>query len=196
MTQLSRLLENPDQQHWKVAIHVLKYLKGTRCLGIVYNGNKGKVELTAYTDVDWGSNLGDRRSVSGTMMMISGAPGVFRSKYQRTVALISAEAEYIVLGQCTQEVLWTRTMLKDLGHEQGVATQVLEDNQGAIALASNAGYNARTKHVDIKHHFIRENVSRDMIDVNYVSTKDQLADMLTKGLGTKRRSVQAESSPR
>ncbi|OWZ24413.1 polyprotein [Phytophthora megakarya] len=154
VTQLSRFLENPPTA-WKAAIRVLRYLKGTRDLGIVYNGNKGKVELTAYTDADWGSNLDDRRSVSGTMMMISGAPVVFKSKYQRTVALSSAEAEYMALSQCTQEVLWTRAMLKDLGHEQVGATQVLEDNQGAIALASNAGYNARTKHVDIKHHFIR-----------------------------------------
>ncbi|OWZ20507.1 polyprotein [Phytophthora megakarya] len=120
------------------------------------------------------------------MMMSSRVLVVFKSKYQRTVALSSAEAEYMALSQCTQEVLWTRAMLKDLGHEQVGATQVLVDNRGAIALASNAGYNARTIHMDIKHHIIRENVTRDIIDVNYVSTKDLLADMLTKGLGTKR----------
>ncbi|OWZ13835.1 polyprotein [Phytophthora megakarya] len=186
VTQLSRFLENPGQQHWKAAIRVLRYLKGTRDLGIVYNGNKGKVELTAYTDADWGSNLDDRRSVSGTMVMISGAPVVFKSKYQRMVVLSSAEAVYMALCQCTQEVLWTRAMLKDLVHKQVGATQVFEDNQNAIAVESNAGYNATTKHMDIKHHFIRENVARDIIDVNYVSTKDQLADMLMKGLGTKR----------
>ncbi|OWZ03764.1 polyprotein [Phytophthora megakarya] len=72
-------------------------------------------------------------------------------------------------------------MLMDMDHEQ-----VWEDNQGAIALESNAGYNARIKHVDIKHHFIRANVARDVIEVNYVPTNDQLADKLTKGLGTKR----------
>ncbi|OWZ06003.1 polyprotein [Phytophthora megakarya] len=186
VTQLSRFLENPGQQHWKAAIRVLRYLKSTRELAIVYNGIKGKVELSAYTDADWGSNLDDRRSVSGTMVMISGAPVIFKSKYQRTVALSSAEAEYMALSLCTQEVLWTRAMLKDMGHEQVGATQVWEDNQGAIALASNAGYNARTKHVDIKHHFIRENVARAVVEVNYIPTKDQLADMLTKGLGTKR----------
>ncbi|OWY94167.1 polyprotein, partial [Phytophthora megakarya] len=177
VTQLSRFLENPGQQHWKAAIRV-----STRELGIVYNGIKGKVELCAYTDADWGSNLDDRRSVSGTMIMISGAPIIFKSKYQRTVVPISAEAEYMALSLCTQEVLWARAMLKDMGHEQVGATQVWEDNQGAIALASNAGYNARTKHVDIKHHFIRENVARDVTEVNYIPMKDQLADMLTKGL--------------
>ena len=82
----------------------------------------------------------------------------------------------MALSLCTQEVLWVRAMLKDLGHEQLRATLVWEDNQGAIGLANNAGYNARTKHVDIRNHFIRENVARDIIVVEYVSTEDQLAD--------------------
>ncbi|KAE8970121.1 hypothetical protein PR001_g27300, partial [Phytophthora rubi] len=166
VTQLSRFLENPGQQHWKAAIRVLRYLKSTKDLGIIYNSNDGNVMLEAYTDADWGSNLDDRRSVSGIMIMIGGAP----------------------------EVLWTRAMLKDLGHEQVGATQVWEDNQGAIALASNAGYNARTKHVDIRHHFIRENVARDIVTVDYVGTEKQLADMLTKALGTKRLRFLVEAS--
>ncbi|KAE9212782.1 hypothetical protein PF004_g15533 [Phytophthora fragariae] len=194
VTQLSQFLENPGQQHWKAAIRVLRYLKTTKDFGIVYSGNNGKAVLEVYTDADWGSNLDGRRSVSGIMMMIGGAPGVFKSKYQRTVGLSSAEAEYMALSLCTQEVLWTRATLKDLGHEQVGATQVWEDNQGAIALASNAGYNARTKHVDIRHHYIRENVARDIITVDYVGTEDQLADLLTKALGTKRLKFLVEAS--
>ncbi|OWZ13873.1 polyprotein [Phytophthora megakarya] len=118
------------------------------------------------------------------MTTISGRPVVFKSKYQRTVALSSAEVQYMALCQCTQEVLCTRAMLKNLGHEKVGATHVLEDNQGAIALASKAGYNARTKNVDIKSHFIRENVAQAIINVNYVSTNDQRADILAKGQGT------------
>ncbi|KAE8880335.1 Retrovirus-related Pol polyprotein from transposon TNT 1-94 [Phytophthora fragariae] len=194
VTQLSRFLENPGQQHWKAAIRVLRYLKSTKDLGIIYNSNDCKVMLEAYTDAHWGSNLDDRRLVSGIMTMIGSAPVVFKSKYQRTVALSSAEAEYMALSQCTQEVMWTRAMLKDLGHEQVGATQVWEDNQGVIALASNAGYNARTKHVDIRHRFIRENVARDIAKVDYVGTEDQLADLLTKALGTKRLRFLVEAS--
>lgn len=110
---------------------------------------------------------------------------MFKSKFQRTVALSTAEAEYMALSLCTQEVLWTRAMLKDMGKEQKEATQVWEDNQGAIALAQNSGYHARTKHVDIKHHFTRENVENGTIKIDYVDTKQQLADMMTKALGTK-----------
>ncbi|KAE9027682.1 hypothetical protein PR003_g11251 [Phytophthora rubi] len=76
-------------------------------------------------------------------------------------------------------------MPKDVGVEQQNATQIWEDNQGAIALAQNAGYNARTKHVDIRHHFIREEVERGAVTVDYVDTKHQLADILIKALGTK-----------
>ena len=102
------------------------------------------------------------------------------------VTLSSAKAEYVTLGLCTQEVLWVRAMLKDLGHEQVGATWIWEDNQGTIGLASSAGCNTRTKHVDIRHHFIRENVSRDIITVKHKSTVDQLLGMITKALRTKR----------
>jgi hypothetical protein len=89
----------------------------------------------------------------------------------------------MALSRCVQEVLWTRAMLTDMGALQRNATTIWEDNQGAIALAQNAGYHARTKHVDVRHHFIRENVERGTVE--YVDTKNQLADILTKALGTK-----------
>uniref|UniRef100_H3H5K8 Reverse transcriptase Ty1/copia-type domain-containing protein n=1 Tax=Phytophthora ramorum TaxID=164328 RepID=H3H5K8_PHYRM len=175
VTQLSRFLENPGQQHWNAAVRVLRYLKSTRQHGIIYEGGTGSVRLTAFSDADWGSNLDDRRSVSGVIVVIGNAPVVFKSKFQRTMAL----------SLCVQEVLWTRAMLKDMGAFQRNATTIWEDNQGAIALAQNAGYHARTKHVDIRHHFIRENVERGTVTVEYVDTKNQLADILTKALGTK-----------
>ncbi|GMG18299.1 unnamed protein product [Phytophthora fragariaefolia] len=117
--------------------------------------------------------------------MLGNAPVVFKSKFQRTVALSPAEAEYMVLSLYVQEVFWTRAMLTDMGKEQHEPTQIWEDNQGAIAVAQNAGYHARTNHVDIRHHFIRENVERGTIKVDYVDTKHQLADLLTRALGTK-----------
>uniref|UniRef100_A0AAV1VDZ4 Polyprotein n=1 Tax=Peronospora matthiolae TaxID=2874970 RepID=A0AAV1VDZ4_9STRA len=185
VTQLSRFLENPGAQHWNAAIRVLRYLKTTRQHGIIYKGGTGSVTAEAYSDADWGSNLDDRRSVSGVMIMIGNAPVVFKSKFQRTVALSSAEAEYMALSLCVQEVLWTRAILTDMGMVQMNATQIWEDNQGAIALAQNAGYHARTKHVDIRHHFIRETMEDGTVAVAYVDTKHQLADILTKALGSK-----------
>ncbi|KAE9311163.1 hypothetical protein PF008_g20274 [Phytophthora fragariae] len=127
VTQLSRCLENPGLQHWRAAILVLRYPKTTREHGIVYQGCDD-VTVEAFTDADWGSNIDDRRSVSGVMVMMGNAPVVFKSKFQRTVALSSAEAEYMALSICLQEVLWTRVMMKDMGKEQVNATQIWEGN--------------------------------------------------------------------
>ncbi|KAE9359925.1 hypothetical protein PF008_g2010 [Phytophthora fragariae] len=165
VTQLSRFLENPGQQHWNAAVRVLRYLKSPRQLGMVYQGGTQSVTLMVYSDADWGTNLDDRCAPSGVMVMIGNAPVVFKSKFQRTAALSSAEAEYMALSLCVQEVLWTRVVLTDKGTLQRNASRIWEDNQGAIALAQNAGYHARTKHVDIRHHFIKENVERGTVKV-------------------------------
>ena len=117
--------------------------------------------------------------------MIGKAPVVFKSKFQRTVSLSSAEAEYMALILCVQEVMWTRAMLNEMRMIQDNATQIWEDNQGAIALAQNAGYHARTKHVDIRHHFIREKIEDGTAVITYVDTKHQLDDIMTKARGSK-----------
>jgi hypothetical protein len=120
------------------------------------------------------------------MVFLGGAPVIFRSKYQKTVALSSAEAEYMALSLCTQEVVWTRQLLHDLGGHQQEPTVIYEDNQGAIALARNVGYHARSKHIDIRHHFVRERLHAGDIKIEYVPTAVQLADILTKALSTSR----------
>ena len=134
VTQLSRFLENPGTKHWKAVIRVLRYLKSAREHGIVYHGGSGAVIAEAFTDADWGSNTDDRRSVSRVMVLIGKAPVVFKSKYQRTVVLSSAEAEYMAQSFCTQEMIWVGAMLKDMGREQVGGTRVWEDNQGAIKM--------------------------------------------------------------
>ena len=97
VTQLSRFLEKPGLQHWSAAIRVVRYLKTTHQTGVVYQGT-GSVGLKAYPDDDWGSNSNDRRSFSGVRVMIASAPVVFKSKYERTVALSSTEAEYMAIS--------------------------------------------------------------------------------------------------
>ena len=91
----------------------------------------------------------------------------------------------MALSLCTQKALWTRAVLKDMGREQVGGTQIWEYNQGAVAFAKNAGYHARTKHVDIMYHFIWENVQKGLQKIDYIDTNIQLADTITKALGTK-----------
>jgi hypothetical protein len=156
---------------------MLRYLKTSCEVGIVYQGPATGIK--AYSDADWGSNLDDRRSVTDVVVKMNGGPVDFKSKYQRTVTLSAAEVEYMALSLYTPEVIWTRVLLNDMGHEQVGGNIMGGDNQRTIALASNAGNHARTKHIDIRNHFIRDKVAAKVNIVNYVENMHQLADLLT-----------------
>ncbi|OWY93524.1 Integrase, catalytic core protein, partial [Phytophthora megakarya] len=117
VAKLSRFLENPGEAHWTAGIKVVRYLLKTKDVGITYNGLLG-TKLTAYSDADWAGNRDDRRSVSGVMLMMCGAPVVWRSTFQKTVALSSTEAEYKALSECIKEAVWLRQLQKDIGAEQ------------------------------------------------------------------------------
>ncbi|POM75314.1 mitochondrial protein [Phytophthora palmivora] len=184
VAKLSRYLENPGQRHWDAGIKVVRYLLKTKDVAITYDGRM-EAELTAYSDADWAGNHDDRRSVSGVMLMMCGAPVVWRSTFQKTVALSSTEAEYMALSDCIKEVVWMRRLLKDIAAEQHGPTVIYEDNQGAMTLAKNVGYQARTKHIDIRYHFIREKIASSEVKLTYEESKNQLADFFTKGLSTK-----------
>ena len=110
----------------------------------------------------------------------------WRSKKQNTVALSSAEAEYVALSSAAQESLWMRRLNSELGNPPEGPTIILEDNQSAIAMAKNPQFHGRAKHIDIRHHFIREQVSDGIIELKYCPTQEMVADMLTKGLAQQR----------
>ncbi|KAG3110716.1 hypothetical protein PI124_g9663 [Phytophthora idaei] len=114
------------------------------------------------------------------MLMMCGAPVVWRSTFQNTVALSSTEAEYMVLSDSVKEVVWMRLLLKDIGSEQDDGTVIYEDNHEAMALAKNIGYQDRTKHIDIRYHFIREKVASGEVELEYMDTKSQLSHDHTK----------------
>ena len=109
-------------------------------------------------NADWAGDANDRKSTSGYLFMVSGAPVSWKSKKQTCVALSTAEAEYIALAAATQEVTWLRQLLTDLHNEQTEPTVIHEDNQAAICIAQNTQYHSKTKHIDIKYHFVREKV--------------------------------------
>ena len=119
--------------------------------------------------------------------MMNGSPVIFKSRLQRAVALSTAEAEYVALSLCIQEVMWIKSLLEELGIQKESAITVYEDNQSAIAIAiaKNDGYQSRAKHIYIRHHFVREQVKFGNIDLKYVNTNCQRADYLTKPLATK-----------
>jgi len=116
------------------------------------------------------------------VFLIAGGPVSWRSKKQDTVALSTAEAEYVALSCAAQECVWMRRLNSELGNLPEGPTTILEDNQSSIAMAKNPQFHGRAKHTDIRHHFIREQVSDGTIELKYCPTCEMVADMLTKGL--------------
>ena len=133
--RLSRHLEKPSEEHWNAAIRVLRYLKSTAAHGICYRSKPGDLKLSAFCDADWGSDKDNRRSTSGVMVMINDSPVIFKSKLRNSVSLSTAEAEYVALSLCIQEILWTKRILMEMRVKIDASVVVYEDNQSAIAIA-------------------------------------------------------------
>lgn len=190
---LSQHLDWPGYQHWNAATHVLRYLSGTINLGIRYSG-AGQVENVrgiksqhcpqALCDADWAGDKDTRRSTTGYLFILAGGAVSWRSKLQPTVALSSTEAEYRAITEAGQELIWLRTMLKKLGYEDSNPTVLQSDNMGAIHLTNKTIFHARTKHIEIHYHWIREVVKAGKLTVQHCPTHLMTADLLTKSLGT------------
>jgi len=126
--------------------------------------------------------VNDRKSVSGNLFTLGSAAITWSSKKQSTTALSSSEAEYVAAASSTCQVLWLRKLLADLHQEQKGATKIFCDNLSAIAMAKNPVCHGRSKHIDIRHHFICDLVAEGVIELKSCSTEEQVADILTKAL--------------
>ena len=131
-------------------------------------------------------DLDSRRSTTGYVFTIGGVPVSWKSERRPTNALSTAEAEYMAFSAACQEVIWLRRILKNFSCAQKDSTIVFEDNQGCIALAKNPVAHDRTKHIDIRYHFIREMMESGEIDIRYKMSEEMLADLLTKGMNRDR----------
>jgi hypothetical protein len=180
---LARYTANPTKDHWELALRTTSYLAHTRTVGLTLGG-LNQVTLTGWVDADWAGCHDTRRSTTGYLFKINNSPIVWSSKRQQTVATSTVEAEYIAIAEAAKEALWLRNLLKELGFENIVtrATVLHTDNQGAIRLAVNPSTHQRTKHIDIRHHLIRELIHNKSIALEYVATGEQQADILTKPL--------------
>lgn len=178
---VSQHMSKYGPMHWAAVKRVMRYLQGTLKLELQLGG--ANLLLRGYCDADWAGDEGDRRFTTGYVFMLGVGAISWNSKRQPTIALSTTEAEYMAMSQCTKEAIWLRQLLADVGFVQQGGTQVLCDNQGAIALAKNPTHYSRTKHIDVQHHFIREQVEDQVIELKYVPTQAMVADVLTKALG-------------
>ncbi|XP_055590926.1 uncharacterized protein LOC129743007 [Uranotaenia lowii] len=179
VNQLSRYNSNPGQQHWSAVKHLFHYLRGTSKLKLVYKKNANE-EVIGCSDADWAADLDDRKSTSGYIFQLQGAAISWCCKRQPTIALSTCEAEYIALSAAVQEASWWKGLMSQFQKIGPIF--ILCDTQSTIAVAKNGGYNARTKHIDILHNNIRNVLERGVVNINYVTSEEQLADGLTKPL--------------
>ena len=160
-SHLNRFMENPQEEHWVAVKRILRYLQGTKTHGICYKSSS-KIDFRGYSDADWAGDLADRKSTSGYTFMLLGAPVSWGSKKQPSVLLSTSEAEYISLSLAIQEGKWIHRLLCEIltvAGEEKPTLMIYEDNQSCIKMTKNPVNHGRAKHIDIKYHHIRDEVS-------------------------------------
>ena len=158
-------------------------MAGTCRRGLCFSGGAAAViELTGFSDADFAGDLDNRRSTTGWAFLVNGTAVSWRSKRQTCVALSTTEAEYISASSATQEAVSCRIVLGQCGYQQSDPTHLYVDNQSAIRIVKNPEFHERTKHIDVKYHYICDQHQRKEISVHCVNTKEQIADIFTKPL--------------
>ena len=182
---LSRKTKSPNQEDWDAINRVLYYVVGTKHLGLLLNSSGEGIKLYATVDASYASH-DDLKSHTGCTLHLGRHSASFRSltKKQTVMADSSTVAEYIGIHLAAKEVMWTRNFLFELGFEQLQATTLFEDNQSTIKLISKPGNGNKTKHIDLRFNFIRDQVSQNSIQIEYLPTTEMISDILTKPLGT------------
>jgi hypothetical protein len=183
VNRLARFVQAPLERHQKAANRVLRYLAGTREVGLTFGAHaRGEsVRLDAFSDADWASDKSDRKSISAYAARVNGDLVAWQSKKQTSVALSTCESELYAQCAATQELLWLRGLMKELGVSRHTAI-LYGDNQSAIAAAKNGVRTERSKHIDIKHRFITDVIERGRMEMHWIPTQEQQADILTKAL--------------
>ena len=184
VNQLARHVQAPLERHMNAVGRVFRYLAGTRDTGLVFGrASRGDaVQLSAYSDADWASDKSDRKSISGWIARINGDPVSWQSKKQSSVALSTCESELYAECSAAQELQWLRGLMREIGVERDGTAVLYGDNQSAIAAAKNGVRTERTKHIDIRYHFISDVIERGHLRMEWVPTDQQQADILTKAL--------------
>jgi hypothetical protein len=178
---LSQFLVEPRSVHLVVAKHVMRYLKGTIDCGLSYDGDHD-FTLSGYTDADWAGSVSDRKITSGCCFSLGSAMISWQSRKQSSIALSIMEEEYIVTCSASCEAIWIRKLLTSLFDLEMRATLILCDNQSCLKMTKNLVFHDRSKNIEIRYHYIHDMVQRGALKLQYISTDEQVVDVLTKPL--------------
>lgn len=181
---VSRFMSAPGQDHWNAVKWLMRYIRGTTDMSLTFK--KGdSFEVKGYCDSDYASDLDRRRSITGYVFQVGGNTVSWRSGLQHIVALSTTEAEYMALVEATKEALWLKGITSEFGIEQK-KVEIFCDSQSALCLARNSVFHERTKHIDVRLHFIRDVMADGSIIVTKIGTLENPADILTKAVPVKK----------
>jgi ribonuclease HI len=176
---VARYMSTPSTKHWSAVKMIVRYIKGTAKMGLLFG--RGKSGMLGYCDADYAGDVDTRRSNTGYVFVLNGAAVSYSSQLQPTVAASTVEAEYMAASRAVKEALWLRKLLPELDIGATPMT-IYGDNQGALKLLKNPITSVRSKHIDVHHHLTREQVCRGEVEFRYISTDDMVADILTMAL--------------
>lgn len=181
---LCQKVSSPRDVDLNEAKRVLRYLKRTKGIKLTLGPSTLKFKsIEAFTDSDWAEDRVDRKSSSGILCLVNSAAVIWRSKKQSIVATSSAEAEYVALSQTVKELVWLRRLCESFDIKHNGPIIVNCDSQSAIAMVTKPKLGGRTKHIDVKYHHVKDAVSTGVIELHYIRSEDNIADVLTKPLG-------------
>lgn len=179
---LSRFMDRPTQLHQGAVKRILRYVKGTIDFGLVYSQDSDNEVLIGYSDSDLAGNVEDRKSTGAMVFYLNKSLITWTSQKQKCVALSSCEAEFMAATAAACQAVWLRKLLAQITEYDIGPVTLFIDNKSAIDLAKNPVFHGRSKHIDIRYHFIRECVENGEIIVKHVRSEEQRADLLTKAL--------------
>lgn len=179
---ISRFMAKPTELHLQVAKRILRYLRGTTNFGIMYKKGGKDEKLLAFTDSDYAGDVDDRKSTSGSVFILSSGAVSWMSKKQPIVTLSTTEAEFIAAATCACQAIWIRRVMKILGYVQEGCATIMCDNSSTIKLSKNLVMHGRSKHIDVRYHFLRDLTKDGKVELVYCGTHEQVADLMTKPL--------------
>ena len=188
VTKLSQHLSRPTEGDWTLLKQVMRYVRGTVDRKLHFTKCTEEMELVGYSDADWASNVEDRRSTTGYYFQLnSNGPAIsWKSRKQQNVALSTCEAEYMAMSETSQEAIYLERVFRDITtaceSNEKCTVQLYGDNQGSLDLVKNPVKHNKSKHIDIRYHFIRDLCTSNAIKLAHVGSNDNIADIMTKQL--------------
>lgn len=181
VSRVARSMTNPNASDWAHVKRILRYLRGTSGLGLLYTSTTDR--LRGYSDADFAGDVNTRRSTNGFVTVLNGTAVSWTSQLQKSVALSTTEAEFVAASEGAKELVWLTRLLSEIGDREETPTLFI-DNASAIKLVKNPEFHKRSKHIAVRYYFVRERYQEGDIDVEHVRSEDQLGDMFTKPLNS------------